>query len=324
VRQAAMPTVLSQRRRRRHKVLNLLHSLLLLAGMLAILGLCAWTVWGGEGLLWAVFCGGLGLLLTPTMAPEWIMRMYRAVPLGPRDAPDLHRLLQQLAARAGLATAPRLYYVPSRLLNAFAVGSRDAAAIAVTEGLVRTLTPRELAGVLAHELSHVRNNDLWIMSLADLLSRLTSLMSWFGQLLLLLNLPVLMMGGQGVPWLLVLLLILAPTAMSLLQLALSRAREHDADLDAAALTGDPRGLAAALAKLERLQGRYWEEILLPGRRIPEPSLLRTHPPTEARIARLLALEETAEPPLPAMGFHARALAAPAPQAPRWRWPGVWY
>jgi heat shock protein HtpX len=150
-------------------------------------------------------------------------------------------------------------------------------------------------------------------------------MAWLGQLLLLLNLPVLMMGGYGVPWLLVLLLILAPTAMSLLQLALSRAREHDADLDAAALTGDPRGLAAALAKLERLQGRYWEEILLPGRRIPEPSLLRTHPPIEARIARLLELEEKAEPPsLPARTFHDPAWATPIPQGPRWRWPGVWY
>jgi heat shock protein HtpX len=323
----ALPTVFSEERRRRHKLGNLLHSLLLLAGMLAILGACAWAIWGAEGLLWAVIAGTLTLMLTPSVAPEWVMRMYRAVPLRPQDASDLYGLLQNLAARAGLERLPRLYYVPSRLLNAFAVGSRDAAAIAVTDGLLRTLTPRELAGVLAHELSHVRNNDLWIMSLADLLSRLTSLLSWLGQFLLILNLPALLMGGVAVPWLLVLVLIFAPTLMALLQLALSRAREYDADLDAATLTRDPKGLASALAKLDRLQGRYWEEILLPGRRMPEPSLLRTHPPTEERIRRLLALAEDdgpPPPPLPEPAFRVPRHAAILPVGPRWRWPGVWY
>lgn len=321
----ALPTVFSEERRRRHKLGNLLHSLLLLAGMLAILGLCAWTVWGVEGLLWAVVAGGLTLMLTPSVAPEWVMRMYRAAPLRAQDAPELYGLVQQLAARAGLERAPRVYYVPSRLLNAFAVGSRDAAAIAVTDGLLRALTPRELAGVLAHEISHVRNNDLWIMSLADLMSRLTSLLSWLGQFLLILNLPALMMGMVAVPWLLVLALIFAPTLMALLQLALSRAREHDADLDAATLTRDPRGLASALAKLDRLQGRYWEDILLPGRRMPEPSLLRTHPPTEERIQRLLALagedDERLAPPSGRVFEPPRQIAV---MGPRWRWPGVWY
>jgi heat shock protein HtpX len=324
-----LPTVFSEERRRRHKLANAAHSLLLLAGMLAILGVCAWTIWGGQGVIWAVIAGGMVLAVTPRAAPELIMRMYQAVPLGPREAPELHQLLHELARRAGLAHVPRLYFIPSRLLNAFAVGQPAAAAIAVTEGLVRTLTPRELAGVLAHELSHVRNNDLWIMSLADLLSRITSLLSWVGQLLLLFNLPVLLVGGYGVPWILVLALVLAPTAMALLQLALSRAREFDADLDAAALTRDPRGLASALAKLDRLQGRFWEEIFLPGRRMPEPSLLRTHPPTAERIARLTALasDEGARPPLPSGGgLWGTAAVAPlaAASGPRWRWPGVWY
>jgi heat shock protein HtpX len=234
-------------------------------------------------------------------------------------------LLQRLAARAGLAHLPRLYYIRSSLLNAFAVGSRESAAIGITDGLLRTLNQRELAGVLAHELSHIRNNDLWIMSLADLMSRLTSLMSWLGQFLLILNLPVLMMGGVAVPWLLVLTLIFAPTVMALLQLALSRAREYDADLDAASITGDPQGLASALAKLERYQGRYWEEILLPGRRIPEPSLLRTHPPTKERIARLMALYEAAETPaFPPIQIQAPPWASAVSHGPRWRWPGVWY
>lgn len=324
----ALPTAFGVRRRRRHKLLNVVQSLLLLAGMLAILALCAWTVWGAQGILWALVAGGASLLLTPAVVPEWIMRMYRAVPVGPRDLPEAHRLLQQLSARADLPSPPRLFYLPSSLLNAFAVGNRDSAAIAVTDGLLRALTPREFAGVLAHELSHVRNNDLWLMGLADLMSRLTSLMSWLGQLLLIFNLPVLMLGGEGVPWLLVLVLIFAPTAMALLQLALSRAREYDADLDAASLTGDPKGLASALAKLERYQGRYWEEILLPGRRIPEPSLLRTHPPTRERIERLLALADdlppSERPAVPVAALHTPAWAGAAPAAPRWRWPGVWY
>jgi heat shock protein HtpX len=322
----AAPTFSSQARRR-HKLGNLLQSCLLLAGMLGILGLCAWTVWGGEGVLWAIVAGGLSLMLTPSVAPDLVMRMYRAAPLRPQDLPEVHRLLQHLAARAGLAGLPRLHYLPSPLLNAFAVGSPGHAAIAVTDGLLRTLSPRELAGVLAHELSHIRNNDLWIMSLADLMSRLTSLMSWLGQLLLILNLPALMTGRTAVPWLLVLVLIFAPTLMALLQLALSRSREYDADLDAVALTGDPGGLASALAKLERLQGRYWEEILLPGRRMPEPSLLRTHPPTQGRIERLLALgaDREPEPPaLPPVAVHAPAWTAAVPHGPRWRWPGVWY
>ena len=103
-------------------------------------------------------------------------------------------------------------------------------------------------------------------------------------------------GAAGVPWLVVPLLLFAPQNATLLQLALSRARELDADLDAAGLTGDPGGLASALAKLERYQRGAWEQILIPGRRLPEPSVLRTHPPTAERIARLEAL--SGAPPLP--------------------------
>ncbi|MFO1075867.1 MAG: zinc metalloprotease HtpX [Geminicoccaceae bacterium] len=320
-----LPPMFSDERRLRHKLANLAHSALLLAGMLAILGACAWIVWGETGLAWAVLAGAAALLLTPSVAPDWVMRLYRASPLTPREAPELHYLVDQLAARAGLARSPRLHYLPSRLLNAFAVGTRERAAIALTDGLLRRLSPRELAGVLAHEISHVRNNDLWIMSLADLMSRLAGALSWLGLLLLALSLPVLLLGGE-VPWLLALVLLAAPSLMALLQRALSRARELDADLDAATLTRDPQGLASALAKLDRLQGRYWEDVLLPGRRMPEPSLLRTHPPSTARIARLLALAGEDEPPAPAWPDRARRQgldAAPLP-APRWRWPGVWY
>jgi heat shock protein HtpX len=190
---------------------------------------------------------------------------------------------------------PRLYYVPSSMLNAFAVGRPDDAAIALTDGLLRTLSLRELSGVVAHEISHIRNNDLWIMGLADTVGRLTRLMTLFGVALLIVSLPLWASGAAGLPWLLVLLLLLAPQVTMLLQLALSRAREFDADLDAAGLTGDPAGLASALLELERHQQGLWEQILLPDRRQPQPSVLRSHPPTEQRVARLKSLYAIAEP-----------------------------
>ena len=133
-----------------------------------------------------------------------------------------------------------------------------------------------------------------------MMSRLVSLASWLGQLLLLLNLPLVLAGMVHVPWHVLILLVFAPTLMALVQLGLSRTREYDADRAAAELTGDPEGLVRALVKLERRVGRFWEEILLPGRRIPEPSLLRTHPPTESRIRRLRDLVMGRTSPIPAL------------------------
>ena len=310
--------------RLRHKARNLLHSVLLVGGMAAIVALCAWTIWGGAGLVWAFVAVALGLALVPALPASLILSLYRAVPLKREALPALHAVLDELSRRAGLDRPPALYYLPSATLNAFTVGRRNDAAITVTDGLVRRLDLRDISAVLAHELSHVKNNDLWLMTLADSMSRFTSLASYFGLLLVLVNLPLALAGAAAVSWLLVALLVFAPTIMSLFQLALSRAREYDADLDAAGLTGDPEGLAAALQKLERYQGRFWEEIVLPGRRIPEPSLLRTHPPTAERVRRLRALAP-ARPPrsLPARLALPRTLPAITPP-PRFRWPGVWY
>ena len=142
-------------------------------------------------------------------------------------------------------------------LNAFATGSPDNAVIGITEGLLRRLSLRELAGVLAHELSHVRNNDLSVMSLADTMTRFTQVLSYLAVILAIFNLPAWLLGDADMPFAALLLLYLAPTIGSLLQLGLSRTREYDADLEAAELTGDPRGLASALDKLERYQGQFW-------------------------------------------------------------------
>lgn len=311
---------------RRHKLRNLAQSAILLGGMIGLLALCGWVLFGPDGLLGMALGGALALTFSPKVSPRLVLRLYRARELTPLELPQVFALLDRLTQRAGLRRRPKLYYIPSRMLNAFAVGERDDAVIALTDGMLRSLSLRELAGVLGHEMSHIRNNDLWLMGLADLVGRLTRVMTLFGLLLLILAIPLWVGGAVDLPWLVIPLLVFAPQLTTLLQLALSRAREYEADLDAAGLTGDPMGLASALAKLERFQRGVWEQILMPGYRLPEPSLLRSHPPTEERIARLRALQ--AEAPAPAPAFEE---AMPWPQAraavatrPRGRVLGYWY
>jgi len=310
---------------RRHKLRNLVQSVILLGGMIGLLAVCGWVLFGPDGVVGMALGGALALAFSPKISPGLVLRLYRARELTPPELPDVFAVLDRLAARAGLPRRPTLYYIPSRMLNAFAVGSRDEAVIAVTDGMLRSLTLRELAGVLAHETSHIRNNDLWLMGLADLVGRLTRLMTMLGLVLLFLALPVWLGGGVNLPWLVIPLLLFAPQFTTLLQLALSRAREYEADRDAAGLTGDPMGLASALAKLERFQRGVWEQIFMPGYRLPEPSLLRSHPPTEQRIARLRELQAAA----PAAPAFEDATPWPGARAavtaqPRGRLVGYWY
>ena len=195
----------------------------------------------------------------------------------------------------------------------------------MSDGLLRNLSSRELMGVLAHEVSHIRHNDMWVMTLADLVSRLTGLLSLVGQVLLLVNLPLLLLGMATFSWLGVLLLIAAPTISALLQLALSRSREYEADMGAADLTGDPAALASALHRLDRVPGGWFEQVFLPGRRVPDPSLLRTHPPTEERVRRLLSLVAR-RPRVRTMPEYDPWLSAlpRITMTPRWRIGGMWF
>ncbi|MDX1423622.1 MAG: zinc metalloprotease HtpX [Kiloniellales bacterium] len=312
--------------RRRHKLRNLAHSALLLAGMVGLLFVISWLLLGRDLALWALAGWVLALIWAPRISPQIVMRMYRARPLGPAEFPAGHDLLARLAARAGLPRAPRLYYVPSAALNAFTLGGKADAVVSVTDGLLRSLTLRELAGVLAHEISHIRNNDLWVMSLADSISRLTSFFSFAGVMLLFLSVPMMLLQGSLAPLVVAVILIVAPTFASLLQLALSRAREFDADLEAAGLTGDPEGLASALRKLEQHQAGLWERVFLPGRRIPDPSLFRSHPSTEERVARLLSLAPDARrAPFAASDRPAVTSGIrPVIGRPRWRYTGLWH
>jgi heat shock protein HtpX len=149
--------------------------------------------------------------------------------------------LRELSARAGLPATPVPHYVPSAVVNAFATGSKQHASIALTDGLLRNLSSRELAGVLAHEVAHIANEDLRVMGLADSVSRLTSLLALMGQIAILLSLPALLVGAAEVNWPGLLLLAASPQLALLAQLGLSRVREFDADRLAAELTGDPQG-----------------------------------------------------------------------------------
>ena len=302
-----------------------MHSILLLGGIILLLALCGWVLFGLDGLIGMALGAALAFVFGPRISPQMVLRMYRAREIRWHDLPEAVHLVEVLAERAGLERPPRLYYVPSAMLNAFTVGTRDDAVIAVTDGMLRALTLREFAGVLAHEISHIRNRDLWLMSVADLAGRLTHLMSLFGFFLIFVSIPLWLSGAGGVPILLIPLLLFAPQITMLLQLALSRAREFDADLDAAGLTGDPDGLASALAKLERYQRGIWERIFMPGYRLPEPSVLRTHPPTEERIARLKSLSgKPALPPLPTRGDRIEADWPTVRRMPRGRVIGFWY
>ena len=228
-----------------------------------------------------------------------VLAMYRAQPVSEADAPELHRLVQGLALRAHLPM-PRIYIIPAEAPNAFATGrDPEHAAVAATQGILRILNEEELEGVLSHELAHVRNRDTLISTIAAtlagvivMLARMAMWMPFFG-------------GGSrddedrgGGAMGFLFLAILAPIAATLIQLAISRSREFQADETGARLTHKPYALASALQKLEAGANRLPMEanpatshlfIVNPLRGDVLFKLFSTHPPIEERIARLRAL-----------------------------------
>lgn len=317
---------------------NLQHTLLLLLGFVVLVTIPTVLLWGVAGLLGALALLAVVCPMAARMPPEAVMRLYRATPTPP-DGSQLSSLVDVLSYRAELLRRPDLYVIPSMTLNAFAAGSRDHSAIAVTEGLLRRLSLAETAGVLAHEMAHIRNNDLLVMGLADVITRVLQLMSYAALGLALYNVLAFLTGEDMISWWAVLFLYLAPALSSLLQLGLSRSREFKADADAAALTGDPEALASALRRLETYTGHFWEDLMfpVPARRVPHPSLLRSHPETEDRIRNLLALRDAPvgaekgedgvwheplviveQPMMSLVGY------GPGDMRPRYRWPGLWF
>ncbi len=304
-----------------HANTNRLQTLLLIGALLAIGGLAGYVLFGESGLWMALAATLLTLVVEPLAVTRLTLALYKARPIQPAEAPQLWRTLEVLAGRAGLPAVPVPHYVPSSMVNAFAVGNRQQSAIALTDGLLARLSPRELAGVLAHETAHIANGDLKVMNLADYVSRLTGLFAIAGQIVLILLLPDWLLGEGELPWLGLLVLAFSPHLALLAQLGLSRVREFDADFTAARLTGDPRALASALAKIDQVS-RNWRAWLLPGWGNPEPSWLRTHPETEERIRRLLALSL----PAPADTWPSPAFVSrptPIQGLPRWYPGGFW-
>ncbi len=276
---------------------NWLHTVLLILSMAALLGTLGYGAFGRWGFYGAIGLVTLGLLFNERVSAAMVLKMYKAKPIQVEQAPELMLIFSQLCERANLDVQPKLFYVPSRMPNAFAVGTGDAAAVAITDGLLRMLNPRELGGVLAHEIAHVMHRDVRVMAVADTISRVTSALSRFGLLVLFIAISAALMGKMLVG----LLMFTAPTLTVLLQFALSRTREFNADQGAAELTNDPLGLASALAKIERPNPvGYWKRVMRPGAHRKEPAMLRTHPPTAERIERLrelAQLQQTVKAPL---------------------------
>jgi heat shock protein HtpX len=225
-----------------------------------------------------------------------VLAMYRARPLTEGDAPELFRIVRELAVGAHMPM-PRVYLIPTDSPNAFATGrSPDHAAVAVTDGILRLLSADELRGVLAHELSHVKNRDTLISAVAATLAGVVMMIARMAQW-------AAIFGGMrrddreeggGVLGFL-LMIVVAPLAAMLIQLAISRAREYQADATGAQLSHAPQSLASALEKISTVSGRIplpagpatahlW--IVNPLRGNWLANLFSTHPPIEERIRRL--------------------------------------
>ncbi len=226
-----------------------------------------------------------GLVLAPRASPAMLLRLFRAQKLTAHDAPELHAALADLAKRARLPKVPELYVVRNPAITAFSVGGPEDSAIGVSHRVLYRLAPRELTGIVAHEMSHVVASGMALLAVSQFIARLVRSLALFG---ILFAFVFGALGGASVGLGALLLVCAAPLGVSLIQLALSRNREFDADRAAAQLTGDPRGLASALQRIDSDHQEVWQRLFWPlgGQRMP--TLLRTHPPTADRVARLLA------------------------------------
>ncbi|MDR1360206.1 MAG: zinc metalloprotease HtpX [Deltaproteobacteria bacterium] len=271
--------------------------LALLSGLILFLGQ---ALGGPSGLLVALAFALLMNLGSYWYSDKIVLRMYKARELSPSEAPFVHRLVEELAAKAGIPK-PRICIVPDAAPNAFATGRNpEHAVVAVTEGLVRLLDANELRGVLAHEISHIAHRDILVQSVAGVLASvvmfIANILQW----------GALFGAGRGEgnrsgAASALLLALLAPLAATLIQMAISRSREFMADASGAEISGRPADLASALRKLTD----YSKQIPLSEGNpatahmfIVNPfsgklgSLFSTHPPVDERIRRLLEMSRS--------------------------------
>ncbi|HZM69147.1 MAG TPA: zinc metalloprotease HtpX [Candidatus Cryosericum sp.] len=277
--------------------MNTLKTVFFLGLLSALIILIGGAFGGRQGMILA-----LGLAATMNFFSYWfsdriVLAMHRAQPVTREQAPSLYEILDRLTGRAGIPM-PRVYILPEESPNAFATGRNPQhAAVAVTQGIMRLLSPEELEGVLAHELAHVRNRDILISSIAATLASaimvIANMARWgaiFG------------FGGRDDrdgpnPLVLLVTAMLAPIAAVLIQMAVSRSREYQADASGAELTHNPYGLANALQKLEDAGKRVpmltasstssHLFIVKPFTGRSLVNLFSTHPPIKDRIQRLI-------------------------------------
>jgi heat shock protein HtpX len=270
----------------------------LLLGLLSGLLLVAGDVIGGpNGIVVAFLMAVVMNFGSYWFSDKLVLRMYRAQEVGPGDR--LYSIVERLSRQAGLPM-PRVYIIPDASPNAFATGRNpEHAAVAATQGILQVLSDAELEGVIGHELTHVKHRDILISSVAATIAatimmsaRLAMYASMFGGY-----------GGRGEgrergnnPIALLAMLILAPLAAALIQMAISRSREYAADAGAAQIAGNPYGLVEALKKIEAVSKRVPLDanpatahmfIIQPFSAGAFASLFSSHPPTDARIRALL-------------------------------------
>jgi len=275
---------------------NTFKTTLLLASLTGLIMLIGGYFGGQSGMIIAFAFAVIMNFGAYWFSDKVVLKMYNARQVEPSQAPGLYQMVERLAQKAGLPT-PRVYVIPQEQPNAFATGRNpEHAVVAVTQGILRLMNDEELEGVLAHELGHVKNRDILIGSIAATLAgaimMLASMARWAA-----------IFGGVGRDddegggiFGLLFMMFLAPIAAVLIQMAISRTREYQADATAAEMTGTPYGLAHALEKLGKATQRIPMEanpstahmfIVNPLSGKSMMKLFSTHPPLEERIRRLL-------------------------------------
>jgi heat shock protein HtpX len=274
--------------------MNNLKTFVLLAGLLGLFLLAGQLLGGSSGLIAALVIGSIFNFGMYFFSDRLVLKMYRAQVVGPEEAPELYAMVDRLRQRAGLPM-PTLAVAPHEQPNAFATGRNpEHAVVAVTTGILKYMPQEELEGVIAHELAHVKNRDMLISTLAAGIAGALS------------NLPYLLMfgGGRddegGHPYAQLALLLLAPIGAMLIQFAVSRQREFEADRVGALILGRPKPLANALVRLDSLAHRIPMHVAPAAAPLAQVNplayqggavakLFSTHPPTAERVARLEAM-----------------------------------